>query len=358
MEWGGRQALISPNELMKLAVKSGASDIFITVGVVPTLKVNGDFIHINGEILKQRDTEEFVKSLLVDEVQYEKLLLKGERDFSFSIPGLGRFRVNAYKQRGSLAAAIRVLGHNMPNVIELGLPEPVLDICNKLRGLVLITGPTGSGKSTSLAAIIDMINQNRACHILTLEDPLEYLHKHSKSIVDQREIGDDTGSYAEALKSAMRQSPDVILVGEMRDLETISIALTAAETGHLVLSSLHTTGAAKTIDRIIDVFPSSQQQQIKLQLSTVLQAVISQQLIPSRIRGRAAAFEVMLVNNAIRNMIRDGKTTQIDSIIQTGRSQGMITMDASIIELCKTKIISKEDALLYCINPDIVLKNL
>lgn len=350
--------MMTVDELLKKAIEVGASDVFITVGVAPILKINGEFVPAQTETLNPDGSEELVKSMFDNEQQYDRFLMNGERDFSFSIPRLGRFRVNAYKQRGSIAAAIRVLGYSMPHPSELGLPAPVLDFRSKLRGLILVTGPTGSGKSTSLAAIIDMINQNRTCHILTLEDPIEYLHKHSKSIVDQREIGDDTKSYAEALKSAMRQSPDVILVGEMRDLETISIALTAAETGHLVLSSLHTIGAAKTIDRIIDVFPPNQQQQIRVQLSTVLQAVISQQLIPSSTKGRAAAFEVMIVNNAIRNMIREGKTTQIDTIIQTGRAQGMVTMDTSIIELYKAKLISKEDALMYSVNPDMVARNL
>lgn len=350
--------MITANELLGMAVKQGASDVFITVGFAPTLKINGNFIPVNEERLKPTDTYEFVKSMFPDEELFHKFLAKGEKDFSFSMPGFGRFRVNAYKQRGSIAAAIRVLNMNIPEYGSLGLPQSIMDISNKLRGLVLVTGPTGSGKSTSLAAIVNHINQNKACHVLTLEDPVEYLHKHAKSIVDQREIGDDSSSYADALRSAMRQAPDVILVGEMRDLETISIALTAAETGHLVLSSLHTIGAAKTIDRIIDVFPPGQQQQIKVQLSTVLQAVVSQQLIPSAVKGRAAAFEVMQVNYAIRNMIRDGKTTQIDTIIQTGRSQGMVTMDTSIIELYKAKMISREDALLYSMNPDMVAKNL
>jgi twitching motility protein PilT len=357
--WGGKETLIdSAQEIMKKAIEIGASDIFITVGISPALKVNGEFIYVQEEKMKPMDTEELVKQLFVNNKHYEEYIENGEKDFSFSIMGLGRFRVNAYKQRGSMAAAIRVLDFAMPDPVLLGIPQVVLDFKKKTRGLVLVTGPTGSGKSTTLASIIDLINKDRACHILTLEDPIEYLHKHEKSIVDQREIGNDTDSYAKALRSAMRQSPDVILVGEMRDLETISIALTAAETGHLVLSTLHTVGAAKTIDRIIDVFPPSQQQQIRVQLSTVLQAVVSQQLIPSPIRGRMAAFEIMLVNSAIRNMIREAKTPQIDGVIQTGKSQGMVTMDMSIIELCKAGLITKEEAIIYSVNPDLIIKHL
>jgi twitching motility protein PilT len=253
-----------------------------------------------------------------------------------------------------MAAAIRVIKYEVPEPDKFGIPQIIVDFYRKTKGLVLVTGPTGSGKSTTLAAIINLINRERACHILTLEDPVEFLHRHQKSIVEQREIGSDSGSYAAALRSAMRQSPDVILVGEMRDYETMAIALTAAETGHLVFSTLHTVGAAKTIDRIIDVFPADQQQQIRIQLSTVLQAVVSQQLIPSPSKGRVAAFEIMLVNTAIRNLIRENKTPQIDAAIQTGRSSGMITMDMSLAELFKAGDITREDAYTYCVSPDVL----
>jgi twitching motility protein PilT len=350
--------MLTMQEILQKAVDMGASDIFITVGVEPTIKVNGDFVEIQDEALKPQDTEKLVKELFLNEKNMIEYIDSGEKDFSFSRQGLGRFRVNAYMQRGSMAAAIRVLNFTLPEPTSIGIPDVVLDFKKKNKGLILVTGPTGSGKSTTLASLVNLINKERKCHILTLEDPIEYLHKHNQSIVDQREIGNDSESFAKALKSAMRQSPDVILVGEMRDLETIGIALTAAETGHLVLSSLHTIGAAKTIDRIIDVFPPSQQQQIKVQLSTVLQAVVTQQLIPSDEKGRVAAFEVMIVNSAIRNLIRDGKTPQIDSVIQTGRAQGMITMDTSLIELCKAGLITKEDAMIYCINPDTITKGL
>jgi twitching motility protein PilT len=350
--------MLSLEELLKAAVESDASDIFITVGVPPTLKVGGVLKPACQEVLHPADTEHYVRQLFRKEEYYVEYLENGEKDFSISLSGVGRFRIDAYTQRGSMAAAIRVLKYGQPDPVALGIPQTILDFSKKTRGLVLVTGPTGSGKSTTLSAIINLINKERSCHILTLEDPIEYIHKHDKSIVDQREIGVDTKNYAQALRSALRQAPDVILVGEMRDLETISIALTAAETGHLVFSTLHTIGAAKTMDRIIDVFPPNQQEQVKVQLSTVLQAVVSQQLLPSREKGRIAAFEIMVVNHAIRNLIRESKTMQIDAVIQTGRAQGMISMDASIAELYNKQLITKEDALTYCVNPETVQKYL
>jgi twitching motility protein PilT len=278
-------------------------------------------------------------------------------DLSFSLAGIGRFRVNVFKQRGTMAAAIRLVASKIPNPEDLGLPSSVIELSKKTRGLILVTGPTGSGKSTTLASLINLINHERADHILTLEDPIEYLHRHHKSIVNQREIGHDSQSYANALRAALRQDPDVILVGEMRDLETISIAITAAETGHLVLSTLHTVGAAKTIDRIIDVFPPSQQQQIRIQMSTVLQAVISQQLLPRRDKsGRVAAIEVMIANPAIRNLIREGKTHQITSSIQTGLKFGMQTMDGALADLYRKGIITREDAMTYAVDQEMLSK--
>ncbi len=348
--------MVKIDELLRTAAESDASDIFITVGVPPTFKINGVLTPSYGEKLLPQDTERLVRELFKKEADFNEFVSVGEKDFSISLAGVGRFRVDAYTQRGSLAAAIRVVKFDLPDAKALGIPQTVLDFHKKTRGLVLITGPTGSGKSTTLSALIDLINRGRSCHILTLEDPIEHLHHHDKSIVDQREIGVDTQSYAKALRSALRQAPDVILVGEMRDLETISIALTAAETGQLVLSTLHTVGAAKTIDRIIDVFPTNQQEQVKFQLSTVLQAVVSQQLIPSEEKGRVAAFEIMVVNPAIRNMIRESKIMQIDTAIQMGRSQGMIGMDASIAGLCNHGLISREDALTYCINTESISK--
>lgn len=350
--------MIELNTLLNMAIEKNASDIFITVGVPPTLKIQGKLVPTNSKVLLPEDAERMVRELIVKETNFEEFTREGEVDFSFSLSGLGRFRVNAYYQRGSCAAAIRVLQFILPDPSELGIPKTILDFHKRTKGLVLVTGPTGSGKSTTLAALINLINKERACHIITLEDPIEYLHRHKKSIVEQREIGVDSKSYAKALRAALRQSPDVILVGEMRDYETISIGLTAAETGHLVFSTVHTIGAAKTIDRIIDVFPPNHQQQIRIQLSTILQAVVTQQLLPSAEKGRVAAFEIMLVNNAIRNLIREGKIPQIDAAIQTGRSTGMISMDTSIADLCKQGLISREDALTYCVNPEILLSYL
>lgn len=348
--------MITVDELFKIAIDKGASDIFITVGVPPTLKIGGIMEKLTSDPLSPKETEEIVKSLIKDEKHLNDYLENGEKDFSISQKGVGRFRVNAYTQRGSMAAAIRVLSFDLPNPHELGIPELILDFSKKTKGLILVTGPTGSGKSTTLSSLINKINHERACHILTLEDPIEYLHRHNKSIINQREIGIDTKNYAQALKSALRQSPDVIFVGEMRDLETIQVALTAAETGHLVLSTLHTVGAAKTIDRIIDVFPPNQQDQIRVQLSTVLQAVVSQQLIPSEEKGRVAAFEIMIVNHAIRNLIRDSKIMQIDAAIQTGRAEGMVNMDRSIADLYNQGLIKKDDAMMSAVNQENLMK--
>lgn len=350
--------MYSLDELLKEAVERDASDLFITVGVPPTVKVHGQLIPISHLILNPDDTKHLVKQLFRKQDHYQEFLEKGEKDFSFSMSHVGRFRVDAYTQRGSHAAAIRVLKFDKLDVEKLRIPEAILNIRKKTKGLVLITGPTGSGKSTTLSCIIDLINKERSCHILTLEDPIEYIHKHDKSIVDQREIGIDTQSYANGLRSALRQAPDVILIGEMRDYETISIALTAAETGHLVLSTLHTVGAAKTIDRIIDVFPPNQQQQVRIQLSTVLQGVVSQQLIASDALGRVPAFEIMNINHAIRNMIRDGKIPQIEAAIHSGKSIGMVSMDASLADLYNEGLISKDEALLHCINYDTIKRYL
>ncbi len=344
--------------LLEKAVEMDASDLFITVGVPPTVKVHGQLIGLGDTKLSPEDTEYLVKQLFRKQEHYQTFLENGEKDFSFSLSHVGRFRVDAYTQRGSHAAAIRILKFDKLDIEKLRIPESILNIRKKTKGLVLITGPTGSGKSTTLSCIIDLINKERSCHILTLEDPIEYIHKHDKSIVDQREVGIDTRSYADGLRSALRQAPDVILIGEMRDYETISIALTAAETGHLVLSTLHTVGAAKTIDRIIDVFPPNQQQQVRIQLSTVLQGVVSQQLIASDKLGRVPAFEIMTINHAIRNMIRDGKIPQIEAAIHSGKSIGMVSMDASLAELYNEGLITKDEALLHCINYDTIKRYL
>ncbi|WP_353095911.1 type IV pilus twitching motility protein PilT [Tissierella praeacuta] len=338
--------------LVNIATKEKASDIHITVGISPVLRVNGNLINLDGEKLKPEDTKALVYEAL-NENLIKELEEKGEVDTSFSSPGIGRYRVNAYKQRGSYGMALRIIPLEVPTIEELGLPKVVKDLARLPRGLILVTGPTGSGKSTTLASMINQINNERRCHILTLEDPIEYLHKHNKSIVNQREIGTDSISFANSLRAALRQDPDVILVGEMRDLETISIALTAAETGHLVLSTLHTIGAAKTIDRVIDVFPPHQQQQVRIQFLSVIQSIISQQLLPRADEsGRIAAFEIMIATTAIRNLIREEKIHQIDTAIQTGAKFHMQTMDNSLLELYQKGLITKDTVLMQSINQD------
>ncbi|EJT6142892.1 type IV pilus twitching motility protein PilT [Clostridium perfringens] len=339
-------------ELLELTVKEGASDLHLTVGISPIIKVNGKLLRLEHEILRPEDTEAYAREILQD--AYEKYDAIGEYDTSYSIHGKGRFRVNIYKQRNSTALAIRVISLDMPTLDSLGYPETLKDICNLKRGLVLVTGPTGSGKSTTLAALINEINSNRESHIITIEDPIEFLHKHNKSIVNQREIGKDTLSYERALKAALREDPDVILIGEMRDLETISTAITAAETGHLVFSTLHTIGAAKTIDRIVDVFPPHQQEQIKIQLASVLQIIISQQLVETVDGDRNAALEIMVATPAIKNLIREGKTHQIESSIQTGSKYGMRTMDMELANLYREGIITQETAMNSAIDREIL----
>ncbi|MCM1047777.1 MAG: type IV pilus twitching motility protein PilT [Clostridiales bacterium] len=340
------------NEIMRVAHEAGASDVHITVGVPPKMRVNGNLVTMDYPKMLPADTLEIVLEVMT-EVQRERFEERGEYDMSFSIPELGRYRVNAYKQRGTCAMALRLVSTKVPAPEVLGVPESVINLYERKRGLILVTGPTGSGKSTTLAAIIDKINNNRDAHVITLEDPIEYLHQHKMSMVNQREIGLDSQSYANALRAALREDPDVILVGEMRDFETISVAITAAETGHLVLSTLHTIGAASTVDRVIDVFPPHQQQQIRVQFANVLEAVISQQLIPTMDgRGRVAAFEVMHANHAVRNLIREGKSHQLVSVMQTNRKMGMITMDESITQLYFEGKIDREMAIQFAVDPD------
>ena len=336
-------------ELLSKTIEMKASDLHLTVGLPPTIRCNGKLIQLGNDKLLPGDMEVFSKEILCE--KYDEYLKIGEFDTSYSVQGIGRFRVNVFKQRNSDAIAIRVIALKIPTLDELKHPSVLKDIVTKKRGLVLVTGPTGSGKSTTLAAMINEINNTRQAHIITLEDPIEYLHKHNKCIVNQREIGKDSKSYENALKAILREDPDVILVGEMRDLETISIAITAAETGHLVFSTLHTIGAAKTIDRIIDVFPPHQQQQVKIQLASVLQAVISQQLLPNMDSdGRCAALEVMVTTPGIQNLIREGKTHQIESAVQTGNKYGMKTMDMAIAELYKKGVISMDTAMTYAVD--------
>lgn len=345
-------------ELLNIGVSKNASDVHLTVGLPPTYRIDGDLVSLIERKLTPEDTYDLVKQAL-DENRMDKLDKTGEIDFSYSIPSIGRFRVNAFKQRGSYAMVLRIIPIEIPLINDLGLPPVVNELSKLPRGLILVTGPTGSGKTTTLASIINKINTERRCHIITLEDPLEYLHTHKKSIVNQREVGSDTQNFANGLRAALREDPDVILVGEMRDLETISIAITAAETGHLVLSTLHTNGAAKTIDRIVDVFPPYQQQQIRVQLSAVIEAVISQQLLPKASgSGRIAAHEVMLATPAIRNLIREGKNHQIDTSIQTGAAYSMQTMDTSLINLYRRGEITKELAITQAYNMDEVRKKI
>lgn len=348
------------SELLKQAALKGASDVFIVAGLPFSYKINGKLIHSSEEKLMPSDTENLIREIydLADRKDIYHFLDTGDDDFSFAIKGVSRFRVSTYRQRGSMAAVVRIIAFSLPDPSELGILPPVMKLADYTKGLVLVTGPAGSGKSTTLACIIDKINSERENHIITLEDPIEYLHSHKKSIVSQREINSDTESYVKALRAALRQSPDVILLGEMRDYETINVAMTAAETGHLVISTLHTIGAANTIDRIIDVFPPNQQKQIAVQLSMVLQAVVSQQLITSVDGHLIPAFEIMTVNTAIRNMIRDNKIHQIDGLIYSSANDELLSMDTSLLRLFQEKKIDKNTALLYGTNPDMLKRKL
>ena len=339
------------SEILIHSVECRASDIHLSVGRAPNYRIDG-VLHTEGEEkLKPDDVKNLIMPLL-DERHKRELEESGQTDFAHAIPGVGRFRVNVFKQRGTLASVMRALPFEIPEPDKLGIPPEVVAVTEKKRGLVLVTGPTGSDKSTTLASLIQVINRTRADHIITLEDPIEYLHKHDKSIVNQREIGSDTENYAKALRAALREDPDVILVGEMRDLETISTAITAAETGHLVLSTLHTIGADKTIDRIIDVFPPDQQQQVRIQLAAVLECVVSQQLLKrSDGQGRVAALEVLFANNAVRNLIREGKTFQIASIIQTSKRFGMQMMDDALYDLYMQRMVDGETVISYAQDP-------
>jgi len=343
--------------ILGAAHEKDASDIHLTVGIPPVVRVDGQLIQLPDCGRLMPDETSRLAEELMDEYSTKIFEENGEVDFSYSVVGFGRFRVNVFKQRGTISMALRTVPLSVPAIDDLGLPPILKELSMKKRGLVLVTGPTGSGKSTTLAAMIDHMNKHRNGHIITLEDPIEYLHRHGKCIINQREVGHDTFSYANALRAALRQDPDIILIGEMRDLETISTAVTAAETGHLVLSTLHTIGAVQTIDRIIDVFPPDQQQQIKVQLASVLEGVVSQQLIKkSDNKGRIASLEIMLANAAIRNHIREGKTHQILSALQTGRKHGMVTMDAYLTELYRQGLISYNDAILHAVDRDMLAR--
>ncbi|MEW6172710.1 MAG: type IV pilus twitching motility protein PilT [Bacillota bacterium] len=350
--------------LLNLAVEQKASDIHLTVAVPPVFRINGELVplsldmegqlmprlmgsELKGEdeeiqTLTREDVEDLVRQLMTEQ-QLKRFAEFGEVDFAYGVSGLGRFRINCFKQRGSPAVAIRVLNTRVPAITDLGLPDVLAHLARRPRGLVLVTGAAGSGKSTTLAAMVNLINRERRCHILTLEDPIEYLHRHNRSIVNQREIEDDTRSFATALRAALREDPDVIMVGEMRDLETTAITVTAAETGHLVLATMHTPNAALTIDRIIDVFPPHQQGQVRIQLAGALQGIIAQQLLPrADKKGRVVAVEVLIATPAVRNLIREGKTQQIPTLVQTGSRYGMISFDQSLKSLCTRGFITKE----------------
>ncbi|NRD76004.1 type IV pilus twitching motility protein PilT [Bacillus sp. BRMEA1] len=333
--------------ILKAAVEYKASDVHLSVGVPPVMRINGDLKRYGTEKLLPADTEGMAKAIIPED-KWELFKSKGELDFSYGSPGISRFRVNAFHQRKSISLALRTVSSRTPTIEELDLPEIITKLIEKPHGLILVTGPTGSGKSTTLASMIDYMNRTMRKHIITLEDPIEYLHRHGNSIIDQREIGYDTMTYAAGLKAALRQDPDVILLGEMRDLETISTAITAAETGHLVLGTLHTSSAPTTINRVIDVFPSGQQPQVRTQLASVLVGIISQRLFPtSDQKGRKAATEVLVNNPAIANLIRNEKIHQIQSTLQTSRAQGMHTLEMSIRELIDRGIIEKDAAVQY-----------
>ena len=345
-------------ELLKKAVDEQVSDVFVVAGRPVSFRKNGLIHKIDDDRLLPQHTDALLHEIytLAENRDFTRLAAEGDDDFSFALPGVSRFRVSAYKQRGSYSAVIRVITFTLPDPAELGIPESVLHLCHANSGMVLVTGTAGSGKSTTLACMIDRINHTRDAHIITLEDPLEYLHRHDRCIVSQREINVDTENYVTALRAALRQSPDVILLGEMRDYETIEVSMTAAETGHLLLSTLHTLGAANTIDRIIDVFPASQQHQIAIQLSTTLHAVVSQQLVPTVDDHMGPAFEIMTVTPAIRNMIRENKIPQIEGLLYASARPDMVSMDNSLLNLYKAGRITRDTALTYATNPEMLGK--
>ena len=344
-------------QIIKAAYNNNASDIHVTAGTPPVVRCSGELLRVGSDKMMPDDTFAIAKEIFAIADYSKKFEETGEVDFSFAYGDYGRFRANIYKQRGSVAIAIRLIPKEIPALSTLGIPDSVIKLADKNRGLVLVTGPTGAGKSTTLASLVNLINENRNCHIITLEDPIEYLHRHKTGIVNQREIGIDSNSFGSALRSALREDPDVIMIGEMRDQETIATALTAAETGHLVFGTLHTMGAAKTIDRIVDSFMESQQQQVRVQLASVLQSVITQQLIPTN-ETLVPAFEVMMVTHGISNLIREGKTHQIDNLIQTGNRYGMQTMDGTLMGLYKQGKITRDDVMAYCFDPEIMDKML
>lgn len=338
-------------DLLDLVAKEKASDLFITAGAPPMLRVNGELFRTQYDALTPEQSQELIYGFLTSE-QHIRFEAGKELDFSLAVGRKHRFRVNVYMQKGAVTAALRPIPEQIPSLAELGLPNEIEKIAQAKQGLVLVTGPTGHGKTTTLASIIDLVNNVRACHIITVEDPIEYVHYHKRSIVDQREIGGDTHNFGNALKYVLRQSPDVILIGEMRDLETIQAALRAAETGHLVLATLHTNDSIQTVDRIIDVFPGEQQHQIRFQLSMTLLAIVSQRLLPREDgEGRILAYELLKNNVAIANLIREGKTHQVYSVLETGSKEGMVTFDRCIKKLYMDGLVSYDDAAAQMRNP-------
>lgn len=340
-------------ELLKQAVANQASDVFFVAGKAPCQKLEGHIQPLSDQRLMPGDTEQIVTELYQAAGRpMDQYLTRGDDDYSFSIPALARFRVNTYRQRGSMAAVIRLVSFDIPNWQDIHIPEAVMDLADVQSGMVLVTGTAGSGKTTTQACIIDRINKTRDCHIVTLEDPIEYLHRHQKSIVSQREIAIDTEDYLSALRACVRQAPDVILLGEMRDAQTIHTAISAAETGHMVIATLHTRGAVNAIDRIIDAFPSNQQSQIRIQLASVLRTVVSQQLLPDCHGGMVPACEILHLNSAVRSMIRENKNHQIDNVIATGTKEGMCSMDRAIGQLYQSGKITRETALEHADHPE------
>ncbi|MSU37404.1 MAG: type IV pilus twitching motility protein PilT [Pedosphaera sp.] len=346
-------------DLLQLVISEGSSDLHIRVGIPPVVRVHGILQRVEGPALRPEDTEELMRSI-TSEDHVQQIREKGGADFGFAFGELARFRVSAFKEKGNLALVLRQIPSKLLTMEQIGIPASVRDLLYKPRGLILVTGPTGSGKTTTLASLINILNEERdEAHIITVEDPIEYYHKHKKAVVTQREVNIDVPSFAEAIRRALRQDPDIILVGELRDLETMDAAITAAETGHLVFGTLHTTGAAKTIDRIVNAFPQNQQEQIRIQVSTVLQAVISQLLIPRHDKpGRVAVFEIMVNTPSIAALIRDNKTFRIQSDIQTGAKYGMVTLDSFLLEKYEAGLIAEEEVITKSQDPTTVLMKL